>query len=177
MRDYKYHQNQCQKIRKLTVAIEERADRLISDADVNRHTFYLLCLFHQDFPQNITTWNNSEYVVKEVREYFTARQQLIKELLLEGCRANSNGNTGGMRKNELAFDIAIRQCRDVLFLSQDASSVHLIQNIYLMAGRINDLYNASCYYAQKGMGNPGLNDQDLNYRQKLITQSFFMRCL
>ena len=88
----------------------------------------------------------------EVKEYFKAREDLIKLLIDDAFRC-SNINT-------LALDIALMQCKDLFHLDKVDSNYFREEGIspkkeYLMSlllfmGKFEEHYNVCCYYAQYG---------------------------
>jgi len=120
-------------------------------------------------------------LIVQVENYFVARENLIKKLMQEGCR-------GDMRnQNELALEIAISHCKDLIFLRRDCN---LILHLYLLMGKLEELYHTSCYFAREGFGRTHHNGHGLNLddcelsifwksstwvRQQKMSRSFFKR--
>eukprot|EP00571_Detonula_confervacea_P002555 CAMPEP_0172319624 /NCGR_PEP_ID=MMETSP1058-20130122/38156_1 /TAXON_ID=83371 /ORGANISM="Detonula confervacea, Strain CCMP 353" /LENGTH=675 /DNA_ID=CAMNT_0013034707 /DNA_START=540 /DNA_END=2567 /DNA_ORIENTATION=- len=98
-----------------------------------------------------------------------------------------DGSTGEVpnNKNELAMEIAITHCKDIIFLRGDTD---MILNLYLSTGRLQELYDLSCYYTRKGchyrkkkQGCVDLDNPELNLiwtnqvKHQNITRSYFKR--
>lgn len=101
---------------------------------------------------------------RQVADYFTARQllMLIEALVREGCRDLPrlrwpHCNEGG-EMNRSAIETAILHCHHILILngvdtftpSKDARMQKYLMSICLFTGRLQELYDASCYLAQRG---------------------------
>ena len=70
-----------------------------------------------------------------------ALQNQIKQLIIEG----------GTQRNSLAFDIAIKQCRELIEMIGESDANLMESHVCLMAGRLEIAYDLSCYLAQKGV--------------------------
>ena len=121
-----------------------------------------------DAPQNMYEFADPEYErllnPREVKEYFIAREDLIKYLIdeafVEVNRVKRWANKVGGRINALALDIALMQCKDLFHLDKYDSNYarsdglspkkEYLLSLLLFTGRYEEHYNVCCYYAQRG---------------------------
>jgi len=118
-----------------------------------------------DFMVNEAPQNMYEFAVPEnerllnpweVKEYFIAREDLIKLLIQEAFI----GVQTRRKINALALDIALLQCKDLFHLDKFDSNYarsdglspkkEYLLNLLLFTGRYEEHYNVCCYYAQRG---------------------------
>ena len=113
-----------------------------------------------DTPQNMYEFADPEderlLNPREVKEYFIARETLIKHLI-EGVF--DCVKTGG-RINALALDVALLQCKDLFHLDKFDSyyarsdglspKKEYLLSLLLFTERYEEHYNVCCYYAQRG---------------------------
>ena len=78
--------------------------------------------------------------------YSLARENLIKQLMREGCR---RGHSAGELANRSvsAFDVAISHSIDLLFLNK--KNFKDVMTIYLITGRLEELYDLCCFFTRK----------------------------
>ena len=142
--DHGVHHNTCKRIQNLRRSIDERANTLQEeDSSILSAMFrdgeyfnkYHSCLEHLS--------EDMKYQKCDDRKtYFSACDDLIKELIHEGYR-----RSGTTHENAMALEFAIDRCRDKLLLSKDPGD---LLNVYLITGRLQKLYDLSCHYVRHG---------------------------
>ena len=86
-------------------------------------------------------------LTKACDDYFDLRLNLFKELIRKGFRRISSVRTATV--NYLAVNSVIMQCQDLLFFCRGDYDL-ILSTLYLLAGRLQESHDLSCYLARKG---------------------------
>lgn len=144
-------------------AIQMKLNAFTTFTGIDIHDFMV-----NDEPQNMYEFavpeNERLLNPREVKEYFIAREDLIKYLIdeafVEVKRVKRWANKVGGKINTLALDIALLQCKDLFHLDKFDSNYarseglspkkEYLLSLLLFTGRYEEHYNVCCYYAQRG---------------------------
>jgi hypothetical protein len=125
--------------------------------DQDTHLENSLALFDQpmenDYPEKFGVREHYRYLCQLfARAYLFRRQRLIKVLISEGLARTMI--------NELAFEIAINECKHLFILDKYDSycsradgmlpKKESLMNLFLFTGRYQELYDLCCFYARIG---------------------------
>ena len=128
--------------------------------DINDQATHLensLALFDQlmdnDYPKKFGVRKHYHYLCQSfARAYFFSRQCLIEVLISEGLARTMI--------NELAFEIAINECKHLFILDKHDSycsqaddmlpKKKSLMNMFLFMGRYQEWYDLCCFYARIG---------------------------
>ena len=132
-----------------------------------------------DYPEKFGVREHYRYLCQSfAREYFFSRQCLIEVLISEGLARTMI--------NELAFEIAINECKHLFTLDKYDSNCsrgdgmlskkESLMNLFLFTGRYQELYDLCCFYARIGDKYFSHYSQSSHNRllKQNVTKSFFL---